>query len=120
VILGIANHAGGTVLLHDTHAWSVNAVPKILRWLDETNTERRAQGRPVYDILDAPQYLEGARARLPMIRAAEQAARPRTRDAGAPVDASLVEPTTGPVTQVTDAGVTQGAPSDAGAPPDDR
>ncbi len=106
VILGIANHAGGTVLLHDTHAWSVNAVPKILRWLHDTNRERQEQGRPVYEILDAPRYLEGARTRLPMIHAAEAQAQAqtRTRDAGhEPVDAS-VEPTAPPVMAVYDAG----------------
>ncbi len=119
VIVGIANHAGGTVLLHDTHAWSVAAVPKILRWLDESNRERRDAGRPVYDILDAPRFLEGARARLPMIEAAEAAAQPRVRDAGArdgSADATAVEPTTGPVTEVPDAGaIPTSASEDAGA-----
>jgi peptidoglycan/xylan/chitin deacetylase (PgdA/CDA1 family) len=80
VILGIANHAGGTVLLHDTHAWSVNAVPKILRWIGDTNRERTEQNRPLYEIMDAPRYLEGARARLPQIRAAEQIGQGRHRD----------------------------------------
>ncbi len=115
-IVGIANHAGGTVLLHDTHAWSVSAVPKILRWLDETNRERQEQGRPVYEVMDAPRFLEGARARLPMIEAAERAAQPRARDAGADAgDASVVEPTTGPVTEVPDAGAIPSVTGDAGA-----
>lgn len=78
VILGIANHAGGTVLLHDTHAWSVNAVPKVLRWIEDTNRDRVARGRAPYAIMDAPRYLEGARARLPLIRV--------LGDAGVPVE----------------------------------
>lgn len=114
VILGIANHAGGTVLLHDTHAWSVAAVPKILRWITDTNHEREEQGRAPYEIMDAPRYLEGARARLPAIRAAEEAAQPRRRDADAgdagdaAADAGVdgAEPTAGPVTEM---------PVDAGA-----
>jgi peptidoglycan/xylan/chitin deacetylase (PgdA/CDA1 family) len=69
VIMGIANHAGGTVLIHDTHAWSVAAVPKILRWIRESNRERLDQGRPVYEIMDAPRYLEGARVRLEAMQA---------------------------------------------------
>ncbi|MEZ4409620.1 MAG: polysaccharide deacetylase family protein [Polyangiales bacterium] len=61
VTLGIGNGGGGTVLLHDTHAWSVNAVPKILRWIEQTNEERVRAGREPYRILDAATYLEGAR-----------------------------------------------------------
>lgn len=93
VILEIANHAGGTVLLHDTHPWSVNAVPKILRWIEETNRERETEGRPPYVILDAPRYFEGARARLEAMAGA-------TPDAGGntPADAGI-EPTTGVVSE---------------------
>lgn len=101
VITNLGNHAGGTVLLHDTHPWSVAAVPKILRWLDRENRDREQAGRPPYVVLDPARYLEGARARLPMIRAAEALAQgsPRARDAGRADVAAAVEPTTGPVAE---------------------
>lgn len=102
VITGLGNHAGGTVLMHDTHAWSVNAVPKILRWLERENRDRVAQGRAPYVILDPARYLEGARARLPLLRDAE-ATRPR-RGRDASVDAP--EATQSAVTQLAaDGGV---------------
>lgn len=115
VIVGLGNHAGGTVLLHDTHAWSVNAVPKILRWIEQENRDREAHGRQPYVILDPARYLQGARERLPLIRDPDVARAQATRDAGA----DITEPTTGPVTETTgDAGViardaTVEAPSDA-------
>jgi len=115
VILGIANHAGGTVLLHDTHAWSVNAVPKILRWITDTNRERAAQNRPVYEIMDAPRYLEGARARLPLIRAAEQSTQTagrRHEDAAMPEPETLGDPRMGSV----DAGETASAANEPDTP----
>ncbi len=102
VINNIANHAGGTVLLHDTHPWSVTAFPKIVQWITETNREREAQHRAPYEIMDPAHYLAGARERLPMIEAAETAAaeaeaaathRPR-RDAGV-----TPEPTTGVISE---------------------
>lgn len=119
VILNIANHAGGTVLLHDTHPWSVAAVPKILRWIEETNRERVAQGREPYTIVDPARYLEGARARLPMLLAQQSQESGRTgrapsADSAVPADAA-VEPTTGPVAE--DPAVA--APVDAAAPPHD-
>lgn len=122
VILGIANHAGGTVLLHDTHAWSVNAVPKILRWIGDTNRERSEQNRPLYEIMDAPRYLEGARARLPQIRAAEAAAQPvgRRRDDGgaAPEPETLGDPRMGGDDAGSDAGAATGSDAGAAAGPD--
>jgi peptidoglycan/xylan/chitin deacetylase (PgdA/CDA1 family) len=99
VINGLGNHAGGTVLLHDTHAWSVNAVPKILRWIQDENRDRVAHGRAPYVILDPARYLEGARARLPLIRDPEVPAAQRARDAGADADVEIAEPVSGPVTQ---------------------
>lgn len=101
VILNIANHAGGTVLLHDTHPWSVTAVPKILRWIEETNRERAIEGRAPYEILDAARYLAGARERIPLIRAALHEEAPQTADAGA-----------------TDAGAADASQRDASAPED--
>jgi peptidoglycan/xylan/chitin deacetylase (PgdA/CDA1 family) len=100
VIYGIANHAGGTVLLHDTHAWSVAAVPKVLRWIEETNRERAEQNRSTYEIMDAARYLEGARVRLAQMTPSRDAG---ARSDGARVD--VVEPTTGPVTEFHDGGV---------------
>lgn len=121
VTLGIGNSGGGTVLLHDTHAWSVNAVPKILRWIERTNAERVLAGREPYRVLDPAEYLEGARARLPMIIEAERVAeaaqsRSRRHDGGsADVGAQSAEPTTGPVTEVSDGGaVIQGVHEETG------
>lgn len=111
VILGIANHAGGTVLLHDTHAWSVNAVPKVLRWIGDTNRERTEQNRPLYEIMDAPRYLEGARARLPQIRAAEQIGQGRRRDE------STGDAAVGTVDAAAEGGADVGAEA-AASPPD--
>jgi peptidoglycan/xylan/chitin deacetylase (PgdA/CDA1 family) len=88
VITLIGNHAGGTVLLHDTHPWSVAAVPRILRWIDETNRERAREGRAPYTIMDAPRYLAGARERLRLLPGAAA-----PRDAGA----DSLEPPTGAV-----------------------
>ncbi len=116
VITALGNHAGGTVLLHDTHPWSVAAVPKILRWLDQENADRALSRRAPYVILDAPHYLEGARSRLPQIIAAEA-------DASAAAahharDASAAEPTTGVMGEGdTDASAD---PGDAAAPAADR
>ena len=123
IITNLGNHAGGTVLLHDTHPWSVAAMPKIIRWLERENAARELAGRAPYTVLDPARYLEGARARLPQIQAAEALAngnRPRSRDGGA-ADATAVEPTTGVMGEgpvdagVMDAGVTpRRAPMDAG------
>jgi peptidoglycan/xylan/chitin deacetylase (PgdA/CDA1 family) len=89
VITLIGNHAGGTVLLHDTHPWSVAAVPRILRWIEETNRERLHDRRPPYTIMDAPRYFAGARERLRTLPGAATA-----RDGG--LD-DAPEPTTGAV-----------------------
>lgn len=109
VITNLGNHAGGTVLLHDTHPWSVAAMAKIIRWLDRENSDREQSGRAPYVVLDPARYLEGARARLPQIQAADalvnNANRGRSRDAGADAGPA-VEPTTGVVGE---------GPLDAGA-----
>lgn len=114
VINNIGNHAGGTVLLHDTHPWSVAAVPKILQWIERENRDRAEHNRPLYEIVDARRYLAGARTRIPLIEAAQRATEPRTtRDAatdGSAVDA-VVEPTTGAVSEATDASVSADARS---------
>ena len=109
VITNLGNHAGGTVLLHDTHPWSVAAMAKIIRWLDRENSDREQSGRAPYVVLDPARYLEGARARLPQIQAADalvnSSNRGRSRDAGADAGPA-VEPTTGVVGE---------GPVDAGA-----
>ncbi len=99
VINNIANHAGGTVLLHDTHPWSVTAFPKIVQWIQETNREREAQHRAPYVVMDAPRYLMGARERLPMIQAAEEAALAASEHHGRRDASVAVEPTTGVVAE---------------------
>lgn len=46
---------GGIVLLHDTHAATVEAFPRILDWIDRKNAELRARGEAPYELagLDA-------------------------------------------------------------------
>ena len=89
VIRLIGNMAGGTVLLHDTHAWSVRAADMVLRWIKTENRERSDAGRPTYRVVDAAEFYEGARERLPLIQAQREAEDSRTRrrrggaDAGA-------------------------------------
>jgi peptidoglycan/xylan/chitin deacetylase (PgdA/CDA1 family) len=122
VITNLGNHAGGTVLLHDTHPWSVAAMPKIIRWLEHENADRELAGRAPYVVLDPAHYMEGARARLPQIQAADALLNgnnpARHRDAGP--DATAVEPTTGVMGEgPVDAGVVMDAsapraPIDAG------
>ena len=119
VIVGLGNHAGGTVLLHDTHAWSVNAVPKILQWIERENRDRAAQGRAPYVILDPAHYLQGARQRLPLIRDPEAIRAQRVRDAGVDARADVPEGSQGAVTQTApDGGLVAPAPADAGRPRD--
>jgi peptidoglycan/xylan/chitin deacetylase (PgdA/CDA1 family) len=91
VIRLIGNMAGGTVLLHDTHPWSVTAAQMVFRWLETENRERAAHGRALYRVMDPADFIEGERARLPLLEAeyaarAEQErheARHRPHDAGA-------------------------------------
>jgi peptidoglycan/xylan/chitin deacetylase (PgdA/CDA1 family) len=42
---------GGIVLLHDTHAATVQAFPRILEWLDAKNAEYRSRGEPPYELV---------------------------------------------------------------------
>jgi peptidoglycan/xylan/chitin deacetylase (PgdA/CDA1 family) len=79
VIRLIGNMAGGTILLHDTHPWSVRATDMILRWIKTENRERERAGRPVYRVVDAAEFIEGARERLPLILAERQAEVERLR-----------------------------------------
>jgi peptidoglycan/xylan/chitin deacetylase (PgdA/CDA1 family) len=53
---------GGIVLLHDTHAWSVDAFPMIMSYLRDRNCELLEQGEELYDIVDDPAVFHVARA----------------------------------------------------------
>lgn len=70
VIRLIGNMAGGTILLHDTHPWSVRAADMVLRWLVTENRDRERDHRPTYRIVNAAEFMDGARERLPLIAAA--------------------------------------------------
>ncbi len=52
---------GGIVLLHDTHEWSVDALPRIVGWLRQRNCELAERGEELYDIVDDPRYFHTAR-----------------------------------------------------------
>lgn len=45
---------GGIVLLHDIHAWSLEAFPRILDHIERRNCALNAAGEELYDILDDP------------------------------------------------------------------
>ncbi len=47
---------GGIVLMHDTHAWTVDAFPQIVSWLRERNCELLEQGEELYDVVDDPSF----------------------------------------------------------------
>ncbi|MBL8680553.1 MAG: polysaccharide deacetylase family protein [Myxococcales bacterium] len=105
VIRLIGNMAGGTVLLHDTHAWSVRAADMVLRWIKTENRERGDAGRPLYRVVDAAEFYDGARERLPMIQAQRDAEDARSRRRRGGSDAGAVDAS---------------ATTDAGAPSDNR
>lgn len=81
VIRLIGNMAGGTVLLHDTHPWSVTAAQLVFRWIETENRDRAAHGREPYRVVDPAEYLEGERARIPVLLAEHEAAARDTRHA---------------------------------------
>ncbi len=64
---------GGIVLLHDIHAWSVQAFPEIVRRLEARNCDLRARGEELYDFADDPRLFfaprgdEGASAEAPIV-----------------------------------------------------
>jgi peptidoglycan-N-acetylglucosamine deacetylase len=45
---------GGIVLLHDIHAWSVEAFPRIVRDLERRNCDLLERGEELYDVVDDP------------------------------------------------------------------
>ena len=126
VIRLIGNMAGGTVLLHDTHAWSVRAADMVLRWLKTENREREQAGRPIYRVVNAAEFIEGARERLPQIRAQREAddARSRRRrrdgDASASDDASAASENHSAGAYGSDGGPGTGPSPGPGEAPSDR
>jgi len=52
---------GGIVLLHDTHAWSVEAVPRIVSYLRDQNCELLESGDELYDIVGDPRLFHAPR-----------------------------------------------------------
>lgn len=60
---------GGIVLLHDTHAWSVEALPRIVGWLRDRNCEYLAQGEELYDIVGDPRWFHAPRGEDPSAEA---------------------------------------------------
>jgi peptidoglycan/xylan/chitin deacetylase (PgdA/CDA1 family) len=81
VIRLIGNMAGGTVLMHDTHPWSVSAAQMVFRWLESENRDRIAAHRQPYTVAEPADYIEGERARIPMITAEREAAAREARHA---------------------------------------
>lgn len=52
---------GGIVLLHDIHAWSVEAFPRIVAYLDRRNCDLLESGEELYDFVDDPAFFFEAR-----------------------------------------------------------
>lgn len=52
---------GGIVLLHDIHEWSVEALPRIVRELEQRNCALLADGEELYDVVDDPRPFFAAR-----------------------------------------------------------
>ncbi len=49
VLKAIFQHKRGVVLMHDTHSWSVEAVPRIIKAVYLWNCELSARGEPVFE-----------------------------------------------------------------------
>jgi peptidoglycan/xylan/chitin deacetylase (PgdA/CDA1 family) len=52
---------GGIVLLHDIHAWSIEAFPRIVAYLDRRNCDFLRAGDELYDFVDDPAFFFEAR-----------------------------------------------------------
>ena len=113
VIRLIGNMAGGTVLLHDTHPWSVSAAQMIFRWIDTENRDRLAHGRDPYRVVDPADYLEGERARLPVLLAEREAAAREARHAARHPDGGVAAPVANPAAQEAAGGAAMGMGSGA-------
>lgn len=68
---------GGIVLLHDTHSWSVKAVPRIVETIRERNCRLLERGKELYDIVDDPRLFFAARDGAPYDTEAPPADPPR-------------------------------------------
>jgi peptidoglycan/xylan/chitin deacetylase (PgdA/CDA1 family) len=68
---------GGIVLMHDTHAWSIAALPLIVRALRTRNCELAAKGEELYELADdlSPWAASGA----DTVRSSERRIRTRAR-----------------------------------------
>lgn len=53
--------AGGIILLHDTHEWSVEAVPLMMSWMRERNCDLLERGEELYDVAQDPSVFFAAR-----------------------------------------------------------
>lgn len=53
---------GGIVLLHDTHPWTVRALPAMLAYLEDRNCELLARGEELYDWSPDPRWFIAPRA----------------------------------------------------------
>ena len=56
-----AGERGGIVLLHDIHAWSVEAFPRIVRMLEDRNCDLLEANEELYDFVDDPAIFFAAR-----------------------------------------------------------
>lgn len=84
---------GGIVLLHDIHAWSVEAFPRIVGMLEDRNCALLAQGEELYDFADdpalffAPRGESGPSAEAPFVELAPEVLETRQRRARARAEA---------------------------------
>jgi peptidoglycan/xylan/chitin deacetylase (PgdA/CDA1 family) len=53
---------GGIVLMHDTHPWTVRALPRIVDWIRRRNCELLETDEELFDIVDDPALFFQARA----------------------------------------------------------
>lgn len=109
VIRLLGNMAGGTVLLHDTHPWSVSAAQMIFRWLETENRDRVAHGRTPYRVAEPADYIEGERARLPMLQAQYEAAAREARHARRANDAGTAAAAAAPASETANPAANEGA-----------
>jgi peptidoglycan/xylan/chitin deacetylase (PgdA/CDA1 family) len=88
---------GGIVLLHDIHAWSVDAFPRIVGMLEDRNCDLLDAGEELYDFADdpalffAPRGEAGASAEAPFVELAPEVLEARQRRARARAEAHCSE-----------------------------
>lgn len=64
---------GGVVLIHDTHAWSVDAFPRIVEEIRRRNCALLGTNEELYDIVDDPALFFAARGDAPASEVADAA-----------------------------------------------